>query len=135
MKSADPKREFRELLAASGWKQAEAARQLAMTPSALSQIVRDNSPVKPSKVTLRLFKLLLLREKPEALRAPPAAVRRTAPAGADKWEAELIRSLRKISPEKRQPLLEAISKLIQLGLGEAVPAKARRQRTGESRAE
>jgi len=100
---ADPKREFRGLLRASGWSQAEAARQLAMSPSALSQIVRRNSPVRPSPVTLRLFRLLLLREGPER----PGAGRATPPGGRP-WERDVLLALRKIAPETRQPILDAL---------------------------
>jgi len=85
MESFDLKEEFRALLRASGWSQAEAARQLCMTPSALSQIVRENSPVKPSQVTLRLFKLLLLKENPDVL----SAISDSSSEHSRKWEAEL----------------------------------------------
>ncbi len=107
---ADLKQEFRDLLLASGWTQAEAARQLAMTPSALSQIVRRNSPVRPSPVTLRLFQLLLWREKPEALRE---AARRKAPSPAEPWEQEVIRELRGVPPKTRQAVLRRLQRLIE----------------------
>jgi transcriptional regulator with XRE-family HTH domain len=107
---ADLKQEFRDLLLASGWTQAEAARQLAMTPSALSQIVRENSPVRPSPVTLRLFQLLLWREKPEALRQ---AARRKAPSAAEPWEQEVIRELRGVPPKTRQAILRRLQRLIE----------------------
>ena len=106
---ADLKQEFRDLLRAAGWSQAEAARQLAMTPSALSQIVRENSPVRPSPVTLRLFQLLLWREKPEALRE---VARRKALSAAEPWEQEVIRDLRGVPPKTRQSLLRRLRGLI-----------------------
>jgi transcriptional regulator with XRE-family HTH domain len=106
---ADLKQEFRGLLRASGWTQAEAARQLAMTPSALSQIVRQNCPVRPSPVTLRLFQLLLWREKPEALRE---AARRQALAAAEPWEQEVIQALRGIPLKTRQSVLRQLRALI-----------------------
>jgi len=106
---ADLKQEFRLLLRASGWSQAEAARQLAMTPSALSQIVRRNSPVRPSPVTLRLFQLLLWREKPEALRE---AARRKAPPASEPWEQEMLRALRAIPPAARPAILRHLRVLI-----------------------
>jgi transcriptional regulator with XRE-family HTH domain len=109
MEAVDLKQEFRELLEASGWSQAEAARQLGMTPSALSQIVRQNSTVKPSPVTLRLFKLLLLREKPEALTAVPE--RRWTPS--EKWEMDLIGALRKIPPTTRELILKSFGAIIE----------------------
>jgi transcriptional regulator with XRE-family HTH domain len=109
MDTTDLKQEFRDLLRASGWTQAEAARQLGMTPSALSQIVRQNSPVRPSPVTLRLFQLLLWREKPEAARA---IARREAPPAAEAWEGEVIRSLRKLPPKNRQTILRRLRAMV-----------------------
>jgi len=106
----DLKKEFRELLSASGWSQAEAARQLAMSPSALSQIVRRNSPVRPSPVTLRLFQLLLWREKPEALRGLAAGA---LPSGAEPWEQDVVQALRKIPPKARGGVLRRIFALIE----------------------
>ncbi|MGA2555772.1 MAG: helix-turn-helix transcriptional regulator [Verrucomicrobiota bacterium] len=107
---ADLKQDFRDLLRASGWSQAEAARQLDMTPSALSQIVRRNSPVRPSPVTLRCFQLLLWREKPEALRE---VARRKALSAAEPWEHEVIRDLRGLPPKTREAILERLTRLIQ----------------------
>ena len=103
--AADRKQEFRDLLRASGWSQAEAARQLAMTPSALSQIVRRNSPVRPSPVTLRLFRLLLLREKPAALWDLP---RRQTPPAEEAWAREVILALRKIPSKTRWSILRRL---------------------------
>jgi transcriptional regulator with XRE-family HTH domain len=109
LERADLKEEFRALLRASGWSQAGAARQLAMTPSALSQIVRRNSPVRPSPVTLRLFQLLLWREKPEAMRE---LARRKTPAASEPWEREVIQELRGIPPKTRQTILRQLRALI-----------------------
>jgi transcriptional regulator with XRE-family HTH domain len=110
MEGADLKQEFRDLLRAAGWSQAEAARQLAMTPSALSQIVRQNSPVRPSPVTLRLFQLLLWREKPEVLRE---VTRRKALSAAEPWEQEIIGDLRGVPPKARQSILRQLKRLIE----------------------
>jgi transcriptional regulator with XRE-family HTH domain len=106
---ADLKQEFRDLLRASGWSQAEAARQLAMTPSALSQIVRRNSIVRPSPVTLRLFRLLLWREKPEALPKPSRLKPGTMP---ETWEAEVVRALRAVPPKTRESILRHLRALL-----------------------
>jgi transcriptional regulator with XRE-family HTH domain len=104
----DPKEEFRELLAESGWSQAEASRQLGMTPSALSQIVRDNSPVRPSAVTLRLFKLLLIREKPDSAQAKKTH----RMAFPEQWERDLVEELREIPPMVREPLVRGFRALV-----------------------
>ncbi|MDB6059479.1 MAG: hypothetical protein JWO95_3323 [Verrucomicrobiales bacterium] len=123
----DTKQEFRELLAESKWSQAEASRQLGMTPSALSQIVRDNSPVRPSAVTLRLFKLLLLRENPDS-----ATARKThRMAFPEQWERDLVEELREVPPMVREPLVRGFRALVRTAAGRsdkqakaAKPAKA-----------
>ena len=122
MDGADLKQEFRDLLRVSGWSQAEAARQLAMTPSALSQIVRENSPVRPSPVTLRLFQLLLWREKPEVMRE---AARPKAPSAAEPWEQEVVRELRGVPPVARQAILRRLKRLI-----EAARSRPRARKAG-----
>lgn len=55
------------LLEASGWSQAEAARQLGMTRGGVNQIVSGRN--EPSAQTVRLFKMILAGEKPEAVSA------------------------------------------------------------------
>ncbi len=110
MAGLDLKQEFRDLLQASGWSQAEAARQLAMTPSALSQIVRENSPVRPSLVTLRLFGLLLWPKRPGAARRLAGRQRERR---AEKWEQDLIRALRRIPPKTRRPILGVLYAMIE----------------------
>jgi transcriptional regulator with XRE-family HTH domain len=124
MAGMDLKQEFRELLQASGWSQAEAARQLAMTPSALSQIVRENSPVRPSLVTLRLFGLLLWRKKPGAARR---MARRQQKMRAEKWEQDLIRALRRISPNTRQPILSVLYAMIEAARSKGVAGQKPRR--------
>jgi hypothetical protein len=111
MQSPDLKREFRELLETSGWSQAEAARQLGMTPSALSQIVRENSPVKPSAVTLRLFKLLLLTCSP--VDAPAVPRRQSGMVLREKWEMDLITVLREAPVGAREMAIRLVDALIE----------------------
>jgi transcriptional regulator with XRE-family HTH domain len=106
---SDPKQEFRDLLRTSGWSQAEAARQLAMTPSALSQIVRGNSVVRPSAVTLRLFRLLLMRAGEGELSAGAAAEKEAA---EEPWAEDVLESLRKISPKTRQSILNTMRAML-----------------------
>jgi transcriptional regulator with XRE-family HTH domain len=122
-KAMDPKEEFRELLRASGWSQAEAARQLAMTPSGLSQIVRENSTVRPSAVTLRLFRLLLMR--PAEGEAPTGAPAKKV-AVEEPWEADVLESLRKVSPKARQLILETMRAMLSAAQGTGVDKKRSR---------
>jgi len=111
MDTVDLKQQFRDLLKASGWTQAEAARQLCITPGALSQIVRANSPVKPSPVTLRLFKLLLVRQCPE-----PEVALKDAPSPPEfplePEERDLIEALRQIPKNARNQLVKAFSHIV-----------------------
>jgi transcriptional regulator with XRE-family HTH domain len=130
----DLKQEFRDLLQASGWSQAEAARQLAMTPSALSQIVRKNSPVRPSLVTLRLFGLLLRRTRGAAVRRMTRGQRKMR---AKKWEQDLIRGLRRIPPKTSSPILSVVYAMIEAARSRGVGSKSRRgrpEREGEDKA-
>jgi transcriptional regulator with XRE-family HTH domain len=120
MAGMDLKQEFRDLLQASGWSQAEAARQLAMTPSALSQIVRENSPVRPSLVTLRLFGLLLWTKRPGAARR---LARRQPERRAEKWEQDLIRALRRIPLKTRRPILSVLYAMIEAARSKGAAAK------------
>ena len=124
-KIADPKDEFRRLLALSGWSQAEASRQLCMTPSALSQIIRHNSPVRPSTVSLRLFKLLVWREKPDVLQA---TMEREEMPGLDLPEQALIRRLRGLSPEAKRKVLRTFMSMIDLTAGPEVKVAGKRGR-------
>lgn len=56
----DPlKQEFIELFEASGWSQAEVARQLDLTRSGVNQIVTGTA--KPSQTLVRLFRLVLAK--------------------------------------------------------------------------
>jgi len=125
MAGMDLKQEFRDLLRTSGWTQAEAARQLAMTPSALSQIVRRNSLVRPSLVTLRLFRLLLWDKKAGA--DGKMARRKTEPQ-SNKWEHDLIRALRQIPPGTRKPILGVLYAMIEAARGKNDGVKKRRRR-------
>ena len=131
MGGRDLKQEFRDLLQVSGWSQAEAARQLAMTPSALSQIVRENSPVRPSPVTLRLFGLLLLGKKPGAARRLAQGPGRRL---AEKWEKDLIRALRGIPFNTRKPILAVLYAMIDAVRGKTAGGRTlRRNRKGWGR--
>lgn len=62
----DPKKqEFKRLLDLSGWTQAEAARKLELTRGGVNGLVTGKSV--PSQATLKLFRLILESERPEAL--------------------------------------------------------------------
>ena len=129
IEAIDLKQEFRDLLQASCWSQAEAARQLGMTPSALSQIVRPNSTVKPSPVTLRLFKLLLLTQKPETL--TPMHDRRVELT--EKWEIDLILALRALPPATRELGLKVLGTFVEGHLPKGSAISRTRRSLGRGR--
>lgn len=106
-----PCREFLQLLEQSGWSQAEAARQLRLTPGAISQIVTGRTA--PHSSTLNLFRLLLERRQAAARPGKPAAALAES-------EAALIASLRRHPPAQRELLLLAMQ-----GLLARTPARAR----------
>lgn len=109
----DPKQRFRDLLAAAGWSQAEAARLLNMTPSGVSQIVRHNSTVKPSPTALRFLEVLVeLKNTGKFLNA--ASGRRARGAHTKKWETDLLAHLHQVVPAVRNELSKAIIALIQV---------------------
>lgn len=110
----DPaKIEFIELLKTLGWTQAEAARQLCMTSSAVNQIVNPSSPVRPSPVTMRLLKLIVTSHLPEAMSAAPMALREDAakdPVTAP--EHKLLSDLRALPEEERDRVYEIFNSVL-----------------------
>ena len=93
----DPlKQEFLDLMKVIGWTQAEAARQLAMTSGAVNQLVNPNSPVRPSQTTLRLFKLIVAAQRPEAINSKTLELKADPNQAMSLPERRLIEALRKI---------------------------------------
>jgi transcriptional regulator with XRE-family HTH domain len=103
-------REFSRLLAGSGWTQAEAARQLSLTPAAISRYLSGET--RPSVTVIRLLKLLLHDTAPMPV---PAADRR---AGTDPllplepWEGPLLAELRQLDAETRRQVVRGLRTLI-----------------------
>lgn len=63
------KRDFIELAKASGWSQAEIARQLELTRGGVNGIITGTK--EPSKAMVRLLYLVLMSEKPEIFKGRP----------------------------------------------------------------
>lgn len=91
--------EFREFLHRSGWSQAEAARQLNLTPAAVSRYLSGAS--RPSASILKLCGLLLEGAGIQVGRGEFAGM--TAELDAD--EADLIRRLRSLPGRDRSKVL------------------------------
>jgi hypothetical protein len=102
--TAPLKKEFIELFQSSGWTQAEVARQLELTRGGVNGIITGCTV--PSQATVKLFKLILLSEKPEAV---SAAARPTSLQYAEEyWLRELIEEMRRVSPAHRPRLVSAL---------------------------
>jgi transcriptional regulator with XRE-family HTH domain len=97
--------EFNALVAASGWSQAEIARQLQITPGAVSQLC--SGATRPRAATLNLLRMILGREKPQALR-------NNARVMTAAWENRLLARLRGLPAAERDPLLGVFHKMIDL---------------------
>ena len=101
MNAVDAKKaEFIELFRRSGWSQAELARKLEMTRGGVNGYI--TGPTIPSATALRLFRLTLMGERPEALAtASPGEEAALAP-----WERQVIHALRGLAPRDRARVLE-----------------------------
>src|SRR5258708_7191509 len=80
------KKEFLELFESSGWTQAEVARQLELTRGGVNGIITGRTVL--SNATVKLFKLILLSQQPEAISAAarPASVQ----YAEESWLRELM---------------------------------------------
>lgn len=96
------KQEFLALFAASGWTQAEAARRLELTRGGFNGLVSGQTT--PSPATVKLFKLVLLHEKPDALSPAGAA----SPTGLSHEELEVLHGLRGMDPTVRDAMVAAV---------------------------
>lgn len=96
--------EFVRLLAASGWSQAESARQLELTPATISLYVSNQT--RPSLTTIKLFKLMI------GDRAPIPGEERFSTELHDKarpleeWEQDLLKDLRSLEEETRHKAVQ-----------------------------
>ncbi len=102
-------REFLGLMKAAGWSQAETARKLALTRGGVNGIVKGRT--KPSQGTLKLFKLILASEQPEAVSASDLQFKeRSSPV--ESWAEDLIDNLRELSEEDREKMLSAFQYML-----------------------
>lgn len=111
-------REFARLLERAGWTQAEAARQLSLTPAAISRYLSGET--RPSVTVIRLFKLLLGDATPTP--DPAAARPERAAAGEvllplEPWERGLLLELRRLSPEAREAVVEGLRAMLEAARG------------------
>ena len=102
------KREFLQLASRSGWSQAELARQLELTRGGVHGIVKGKTS--PSPGLLKLLKLVLAQEKPEALTG--ALLERTRGSGH-----ELLSELDHLPEDVRVECVKHITGLVRLLAG------------------
>ena len=104
-KNAEPlKKEFIQLFKLSGWTQAEVARQLELTRGGVNGIITGRTV--PSHATVKLFRLILMSEKPEVMSAAARPV--TLQYAEESWLRELLEEMRRVAPAHRQRLISAL---------------------------
>jgi hypothetical protein len=124
----DPlKKEFLDLMHVMGWTQAETARQLCMTSGAVNQLVNPTLPVRPSSTTLRLFKLLVATQRPEAMDTKTLELKESPADYMSASERKLVEALRRI-PAAELPRAYAV--LHGLIAGFSAPVRVRTARKG-----
>jgi hypothetical protein len=94
--------DFIALFKASGWSQAEAARELETTGATISRCLSGDQV--PSRPLTRLFKEILVSRNPGALRAAGQA----SEAALADWERRVIDDLRHLHEEDRERVLTAM---------------------------
>ncbi len=93
-------REFTRLLKTSGWTQSEAARQLNLSPAAVSRYL--SLETRPSPTVIQLFKLLLNERAPAAPAPAPGPIgERTL----TQEELDLIQDLRALDAETNRRVI------------------------------
>jgi hypothetical protein len=120
----DPlKQEFVDLMNVMGWTQAETARQLCMTSGAVNQLVNPTLTVKPSSTTLRLFKVLVATQRPEAINPKTLELKESPAAYVSAPERKLVEAVRRIPETETARAYAALHGLI---AGFAAPLRVRR---------
>jgi transcriptional regulator with XRE-family HTH domain len=107
------KKQFNDLVAASGLSQAEIARLINMTRGGVNGIVTGESV--PSVATVQLLKLALMAENPNALRPAgktsqtPESVEAYSPHG---WANDLLNELGQLDHTDRDALILALRAVV-----------------------
>jgi len=105
---SDPlNREFARLLKTSGWTQSEAARQLNLSPAAVSRYL--SLETRPSTTVIQLFKLLVNDHAPAA---PPPAQGPIVERTLTQEELDLIEDLRRLDAEASRRVISGIRAIL-----------------------
>jgi transcriptional regulator with XRE-family HTH domain len=102
--------EFTRLLASSGWKQAEAARHLELSPAVITRYVTNDT--RPSLTVLKLFKLLIGDMQPLPGEETPVT-NGEAERPLDAAERQLIQHLRALDEGERRRVVQAFCAMLQ----------------------
>jgi len=97
------KREFLALARQTGWNQAELARKLEITPGGMSGLVKGGTI--PSAGLLKLLRLVVFTEKPEALQAGAARPTSLPPEPKDFALEGLLTTLASMTPRDRTDMI------------------------------
>ena len=101
--------EFIALWKATNWSQAETARRLDLSRSAVGKFIKG--VVTPSAQTLKYFKMILVTDMPGALTGASAALNEGEMAMSD-WEKKLFAELRGLHAHDRERVLNAIKAFV-----------------------
>jgi len=106
-KNSPFRKEFRDLIRSARWSQAETARQLDITPGAVSQICTGRT--QPRAATLNLLRLMVRRGR-RPRRTPEIAQLRP-------MEAEFLNALRNLPQAQQENLLKSLHELLMVLMG------------------
>jgi len=102
--------EFARLLANSGWKQSEAARQLELSPAVITRYL--NNDTHPSLTVLKLFKLLIGDMQPLPGLTVQPEQNGTLEPPLDAVERQLIGQLRQLPERERVRVVQGFSTVL-----------------------
>ena len=101
--------EFARLLVSAGWKQAEAAKQLELSPAVITRYMSNET--RPSLTVLKLFKLLIGDVQPLP-GAEPGVMNGELEGPLDATERQLIVQLRGLEEAERRRVAQGFCALL-----------------------
>ncbi|HEY1171609.1 MAG TPA: helix-turn-helix transcriptional regulator [Verrucomicrobiae bacterium] len=102
--------EFARLLASSGWKQSEAARQLELSPAVVTRYLSDDT--RPSLTVLKLFKLLIGDMLPLPGESDLTGLEGELERPLDSAERQLLTHLRAMPDAQRRKVIHCMCSML-----------------------
>lgn len=102
--------EFVRLLAKSKWTQRQAAAELDLTESAVSQYISGG--IRPRPLVIQYFKIKIGDTMPLPGNNAAKELHKDLP-NVPQWEEDLIADLRRLSPQDRERILPLIRQMVQ----------------------